>query len=330
MRVFVSYRRSDVGGYAGRLHDALVRRLGAKNVFQDVAGISPGEDFTVAVDHALDACDAVLGVIGPTWLSASTPEGRPRLRQDQDLVRLELARALASDVPVVPVLVGGARLPTAAELPEDLRALAHRQAVVIRDETWHRDVDSLLAALQGPTDDQRPTRRRRALVAVAAAVPAIAVAVWLLPSLGEPQDDAHDEVPACESGSGPAWNDLAIGDGASRTFTQDTGELVFEVAGGRWRRQQPGLWRVILDTTMENRTNEAAYHGEWHYDALVVGRRAFEHACFSPDPSLVEVGTVGDARVGFEVRCPPEGYIELIDDAGRISVTDEALEPSPC
>lgn len=330
MRVFLSYRRSDVGGYAGRLHDALVQRLGAKNVFQDVSAISPGEDFTVAVDQALDACDAVLGVIGPTWLSASTPDGQARLGQDDDYVTLELGRALERDVPVVPVLVGGARLPAAAELPEDLRQLAHRQATVLRDEAWHRDVDGLLRSLKGAPDDGRPNRRWRAVTAAVAAVPAIAVAVWLLASPGDQGEEAQDEVPACESASGPTWNDLEISDAAARAFSQDAGDLIFGVTAGRWREQAPGLWRVVLATTMENRTSEEAYHGEWHYDALVVGRRAFEWVCFSPDPSLVEAGTVGDARVGFEVRCRPGGYIELIDDAGRISVTDESLDPSTC
>ena len=128
MRVFVSYRRSDVGGYAGRLYDDLLPHLGAKNVFQDVTGIAVGQDFTHVIDRQLDDTDAVLAVIGPGWLTASTdagaaPAGGPR--------RLRPSRAqpnAPAGIPAVPVLVGGSRLPTADELPTDLAELARRRA----------------------------------------------------------------------------------------------------------------------------------------------------------------------------------------------------------
>jgi TIR domain len=81
VKVFLSYRRSDVGGYAGRLGDAVVRHFGAKSVFQDVTAISPGQDFVQAIDRALDKCDAMLAVIGPGWLTASTPTVCPVWRR---------------------------------------------------------------------------------------------------------------------------------------------------------------------------------------------------------------------------------------------------------
>jgi hypothetical protein len=65
VQIFLSYRRNDVGGYAGRLSDALRERLGARSVFQDVTAIERGEAFTAAIDRALDECDAVLAIIGP-------------------------------------------------------------------------------------------------------------------------------------------------------------------------------------------------------------------------------------------------------------------------
>jgi len=114
VRIFLSYRRGDVGGYAGRLADALHERMGSKSVFQDVLDIAPGQDYTAVIDRALDNSDALLAVIGPGWLAASTPQGSPRLFAGDDYVRLEIARALDRDVRVVPVLVGGASLPAAA------------------------------------------------------------------------------------------------------------------------------------------------------------------------------------------------------------------------
>jgi hypothetical protein len=136
VRVFVSYRRSDVGGNAGRLCDALDNRLGRDMVFHDVSAVAAGRDFTVEIDAALASSDAVLAVIGPGWLSATTPDGRPRLVDPDDFVRRELVAALRTDTPVVPVLVGGASLPSADQLPDELAGLAQRQAVVIRDEAF--------------------------------------------------------------------------------------------------------------------------------------------------------------------------------------------------
>jgi hypothetical protein len=180
VQVFLSYRRGDVAGHAGRLADALRQRLGANSVFQDVVAIAPGQDFTAAIDRALDDCDAVLAVIGPGWLTAVTPQGAPRLFQADDYVRLELARALTRDVRVIPVLVGGASLPAASELPDDLKGLVRRQAVVLHDETWHQDVNGLVGSLRGepavPT-----TRRPRRLVpgaAVAAVLVVVGAAAW--------------------------------------------------------------------------------------------------------------------------------------------------------
>jgi hypothetical protein len=173
VQVFLSYRRGDVGGYAGRLTDALRQRLGADSVFQDVVAIAPGQDFTVAIDRALDDCDAVLAVIGPGWLTAATPQGAPRLFDADDYVRLELARALDRNVRVVPVLVGGAALPAASELPDDLKGLVRRQAVVLHDETWHQDVNGLVGSLRG--EPAVPTTRRPRWLVPGAAVAAVLV-----------------------------------------------------------------------------------------------------------------------------------------------------------
>jgi hypothetical protein len=191
VQVFLSYRRNDVGGYAGRLTDALLQRLGAKSVFQDVIAIAPGQDFTVELDRALDDSDAVLAVIGPGWLTAATPQGAPRLFEADDYVRLELARALDRNVRVVPVLVGGAALPAAIDLPDELRGLVHRQAVVLHDETWHQDVDGLVGSLRGepavPPGHGRWWPRRRGLIAAAAGLlvaGGVGAALLLLPSGG--------------------------------------------------------------------------------------------------------------------------------------------------
>ena len=106
-------------GRAGRLFDVLVTRFGARNVFQDVAAIEPGTDFTQRVDDAIAQSDAALVVIGSDWLTMRGPDGTPRLDEPDDYVRREVGAALAADVRVVPVLVdrrraAGARRPARA------------------------------------------------------------------------------------------------------------------------------------------------------------------------------------------------------------------------
>ncbi|MDP9071612.1 MAG: toll/interleukin-1 receptor domain-containing protein [Actinomycetota bacterium] len=330
MRVFLSYRRSDVGGYAGRLYDALVQRLGAKNVFQDVTAITPGEDFTEAIRRAIDSCDAMLAVIGPGW-AASAPEGRPRLIEPDDYVRVELATALKREVPVVPVLLGGARLPAAADLPDDLAPLAQRQGVAVRDEVWHQDVDRLLRSLRGET--AVPTRRSRwrAGGAVALALAALGAVGWLQWAGGGDGEQEAATVAPCVPPGGAGWASLPIGQQATGTVNRDAGSLEYTVREARWRPLEPGRWQLSLETSMANRTPEDTYHGDWNYDSVLVGQRAFKKSCFSPTPDLVLPGAVGDALVGFDVTCEPAGYIELVlgNSAARIKVTD-APEPGSC
>jgi hypothetical protein len=147
--VFISYRREDSAGYAGRLHESLERRLGEGEVFRDADAIEPGQDFVDAITSRLSRCKACLVLIGREWADATDESGVRRLDQERDYVRLEIAAALARpDVLVVPVLVEGVLVPAAGELPESIRALSRRQAVSLRDETWDSDVDRLVGAIR--------------------------------------------------------------------------------------------------------------------------------------------------------------------------------------
>ena len=123
----MSYRREDSAGWAGRLVDDLAGRFGAANVFQDIHSIRPGMDFLDAINDMLQNSDCALVVIGPAWLSLKDEAGKRRLDDTSDYVRLEVATALRR-LPVIPVLVGGAKMPAPALLPDDIKALARRNA----------------------------------------------------------------------------------------------------------------------------------------------------------------------------------------------------------
>jgi len=191
--VFLSYRREDSAGFAGRLADGLEAEFGAGSVFRDVDDIRPGEDFQQAIDSQLRSVDAVLVLIGPRWLEARI-DGARRLDEPADFVRQEVATALASGKPVIPLLVGGALMPGEADLPAPLAGLARRQAVVLSDGGWQGDVARLVASLR-PLLGRRPgtaENSRRWLVGGAALLVALGLALlWLRPPATAPEPVAQ-------------------------------------------------------------------------------------------------------------------------------------------
>lgn len=153
--IFLSYRRSDAEGQAGRLYDDLAGHFGQNTVFMDVAGIEAGRDFRQAIDRHVTSCGVLLALIGKEWVSATDAKGQRRLDDPNDFVRLEVATALKRDIPVIPVLVRGAAMPQAAELPADCADLSYRNAVELTHARWGSDVQVLIKALT-PYVDERP------------------------------------------------------------------------------------------------------------------------------------------------------------------------------
>ncbi len=117
-------------------------------MFMDVNAIQPGRDFRKAIDESIHKCSVLLAVLGRDWLELKDASGQRRLDDETDFVRLEIASALQRDIPVVPVLVRGARMPRAEQLPADLRELAYRNAVELTHARWKSDVRVLIQALR--------------------------------------------------------------------------------------------------------------------------------------------------------------------------------------
>ena len=145
--IFISYRRDDAPGYAGRLYDRLTAHFGAERVFMDVQGIEPGVDFVDAIERALGSCKILIVLIGKDWLAIDSA-GRRRLDDPADFVRLETATALARGIRVVPVLVEGAEMPRADQLPTDLLPLVRRQAVELSHKQWDATSTELIRTLE--------------------------------------------------------------------------------------------------------------------------------------------------------------------------------------
>lgn len=145
-RIFINYRRDDSLLYADRLQEVLSEHFGPDEVFRDVDTIEMGLDFVHAIDRALSQADVMLVLIGRHWLVGA--DGRTRLQDPDDYVRLEVARGLERpNVRVIPVLVGGADMPRSDDLPDDLAPLTRRHAFEMTDDRWRYDRDELVRRL---------------------------------------------------------------------------------------------------------------------------------------------------------------------------------------
>lgn len=147
-KLFLSYRRDDSAGHVGRLYDRLVEHFRADEIFVDIDTIEPGQDFVEAIEQAVSAADVLLVIIGKQWLTTTDRQGKRRLDNPHDFVRLEIAAGLKRNTRVIPVLIQGASIPDSAELPEELRPLTRRNAHEINDKNFHHDVSELIAAIQ--------------------------------------------------------------------------------------------------------------------------------------------------------------------------------------
>jgi len=317
MRLFLSYRRADSAGHTGRLSDALAVRVGADHVFQDVETMTAGVDFVASIAAALDECDAVLAVIGPTWSTAATPDGSLRLHDPDDVVRMELATALRRDIPVVPVLVGGASLPNPEALPEDLRSLVRRQAVSVRDGSWQRDVDALLTSLA--SEPRRRIGRRRSIIALAVLLTAVAVVVAALAARQHPTHTSSS-LPVCPTidGSGMVARQNVL-DRPATVPLDDGTTYEITVLNAYTRVTRTGHWQLLIRSRLTNRSaSNDVTHASYQYAAIAVAGTPYKLSCFGITAGQTDVlaGLNSEAVLGADITNDPAGELTLLLDPG--------------
>jgi len=176
-KIFVNYRRDDSGANALAVAQHLMRMFGESNVFLDVDRVRAGQDFVTELNDRLSDCKVMIAVIGPSWLTVTDEEGKRRLDDPEDWVRLELADALRRKIAVIPVLVGGAAMPKKSDLPYNLRPLLQRQVATITTNGFRHEMAGLVSDIKAIS--ARPWRMTTAVVS-AALIGAVALTIGLI------------------------------------------------------------------------------------------------------------------------------------------------------
>lgn len=172
-RIFISYRREETAYPAGWLFDRLAQHFGAAQIFKDVDSIKLGDDFVQVITRAVGACDVLLALIGDQWLTITNDRGRPRLDDPDDFVRLEIKAALERNVRIIPILVDGAKMPRADELPAGLVGLERRQALELSPNRFEYDTSRLLKVLDMTLAEVRTARGDAAGISTSAVQQAV-------------------------------------------------------------------------------------------------------------------------------------------------------------
>jgi PQQ-dependent catabolism-associated CXXCW motif protein len=129
-KILISYRRSDSDAITGRIRDRLSQHYGEESVFMDIDSIPLGIDFRRQIQDALLDNELLIAVVGPKWLGP-TEDGRLRIHDEADPVRIEVETAIARGIPTIPVLVGGATMPKPGDLPDSLKNFSFYNAAAV-------------------------------------------------------------------------------------------------------------------------------------------------------------------------------------------------------
>jgi hypothetical protein len=144
-KIAISYRRADTEVMAGRIRDRLADRYGENAVFMDIDNVPFGKDFRVHISEAIVQSDILLVIVGQRWLGAGRGGAR-RIDSETDFVRLEVETAMNNAVPIIPVLVGPARMPQPPQLPESLKNFAFLNAAPVdTGRGFHQHMEHLIA-----------------------------------------------------------------------------------------------------------------------------------------------------------------------------------------
>ena len=291
--IFISYRRDDTSGYAGRLYDQITAHFGDEHVFMDVADIEPGADFVQVLQDKVGTCDALIALIGKNWLTCKNDENRPRLSDPRDFVSAEIAAALKRNVEVIPVLVGGAKMPQEQELPRQLQFLSRHQALEVSDARFIRDVKDLIEVLERPAGKSKSILRKwLGITAICVCVLVIGSGIWIWQSSRRPREQVNTRV------QGASAQDRATSPLASRSVENS------DVSGN---------WKGVV------KRGDATFEIYFTFD--VEGDKLFGKVVYPTGEAGILNGTISQGRLSFATKHIPRFTEEeaTITVEGKIS-----------
>jgi hypothetical protein len=298
--IFISYRREDTSGYAGRLYDQISSHFGGDHVFMDVADLEPGSDFVDTIEKKVGTCDALIALIGKDWLTIKDEQNQVRLTKPGDFVSVEISAALKRGVEVIPVLVGGAKMPLQRELPESLQLLARRQALELSDVHFTRDVGDLIEALKRPAGARvarSPRWLKTALTASISIICALTAGIGIWTRQKSSPTQKHIELPAI---SVPKTNAAPP---ASPPTIVDNADI-------------SGNWRAVVQK------RDVKY--EIYFTFQVVGDKLLGSAVYPTGEGGILDGTIRQNRISFITKHVPDFADEetTITVGGQVSGDD--------
>lgn len=142
-QIFISYRRADTAVLSARVYDHLSQVFGGERVFFDVDTIPAGVDFRAHIAQCMDMTAVCVVIVGRHWHQRPW-RARFRLWDDAvDHVHVEIGLALEAEIPIVPVLVDGAPMPSPAQLPMALAPFCNSNALHLRTASMREDLERL-------------------------------------------------------------------------------------------------------------------------------------------------------------------------------------------
>lgn len=148
--IFISYRRDDSSDVTGRIHEYLAKAFGEDTLFFDVINSIPlGREFGEYIFDAVSKVKVMLVVVGKQWANIKDVDGKLRLENPDDWVRLEIEAGLArgNSFPVIPIFVQNSSLKE-DQLPTSLKSLIKRNGIQVRSEPdFKNDLEALVEGL---------------------------------------------------------------------------------------------------------------------------------------------------------------------------------------
>lgn len=263
-RIFINYRRADTEGHVGRLYDHLTQHFRPDDIFMDVSSIEPGQDFVQVLEDAVAVCDIFIAMIGPHWLTLTNEIGERRLDLWDDFVRIEVESAIKHNKLIIPVLVGGAKMPHPTALPDTITMLSRRNAIELSHQRFGYDVQKLIEAMKSQlpahpsfkkqADPEVIYKKQEALKDLRIELVGATDSPLYqfrnenryFPVIGEGNPDAN----IFFMGEAPGHREAEVG----KPFVGPSGDLLEEwLAGVGIKREDVFLTNILLDRTPKNR-----------------------------------------------------------------------------